>query len=403
MDVFLARQPIFDQNKRLFAYELLFRESMDNVFPGGDSNKATTSLLSSTFLTEGIEKITGSKPGFINFTGELLQKNIPNLFPKTKLVVEVLEDVEPTPEVISACKKISKSGYTLALDDFVYERKLEPLIELADIIKIDFRLTSIDEIERMLYRLSRYNIKYLAEKIETYDEFDKAVKMGFRYYQGYFFSRPEMVRIKEIASSKINLLQLLVEVNKKEITPEEIEKIVSSDVAISYKLLRYINSAYYYLLMEVKSVKQALVYLGERGTRQFVSLVVISELAADKPGELIRTSILRARFCELLGEKSKFQPNSSQLFLLGLFSLLDAILDTSMKEVMTRLPLTSEHKKALLEQAGPLWPYLSAVVAYERRHKDVCLRALNEIGVDPRGIYATYLEAVKLADTLATV
>lgn len=398
MDVFIARQPIFTRNKRVYAYELLFRESMGAKLGQVNGNRATTSVLSSAFLTEGIEKISGNKPCFINFTQWLLGKDIAAFFPKTKIVVEILEDVEPTQGVIEACRVLSDQGYMIALDDFVYARKFEPLIEQADIIKIDFRLSTIDEIERMLYRMSRHQLKFLAEKIETYEEFDKALKLGFTYFQGYFFSRPETLRIREVASVQVNLINLLAEVNRKKTTVERLDAIISMDLGITYKLLRYINSAYYYLLHEVTSVRQAIIYLGAQEIRRFVTLVIISELAADKPEELIRLSIIRGRFCEFLAESVDPPVDKSDLFLLGLFSLLDALLDTPMKEIMDSLPLADAVKEALVDRQGILFPYLQLVISYERGRHSTCVDLLKEFRLSDQDVTEHYIAAVQFAD-----
>lgn len=398
MDVYIARQPIFTRNKRVYAYELLFRESMGAKLGQVNGNRATTSVLSSAFLTEGIEKISGNKPCFINFTQWLLGKDIAAFFPKTKIVVEILEDVEPTQGVIEACRVLSDQGYMIALDDFVYARKFEPLIEQADIIKIDFRLSTIDEIERMLYRMSRHQLKFLAEKIETYEEFDKALKLGFTYFQGYFFSQPETLRIREVASVKVNLINLLAEVNRKKTTVERLDAIISMDLGITYKLLRYINSAYYYLLHEVTSVRQAIIYLGAQEIRRFVTLVIISELAADKPEELIRLSIIRGRFCEFLAESVDPPVDKSDLFLLGLFSLLDALLDTPMKEIMDSLPLADAVKEALVDKQGILFPYLRLVISYERGRHSTCVDLLQEFRLSGPDVTEHYIAAVQFAD-----
>jgi len=402
VDVFIARQPIFTPNKRVYAYELLFRESMGVKLGQVDGNRATTSVLSSAFLTEGIEKISGNKPCFINFTQCLLGKDIADFFPKTKIVIEILEDVEPTDSVIEACRLLSDKGYLIALDDFVYARKFEPLLELADIIKLDFRLSSMDEIERMLYRMSRYELKFLAEKIETYEEFDRALKLGFSYFQGYFFSRPETLRIREVASVKVNLINLLAEVNRKKTTVDRLDAIIEMDLGITYKLLRYINSAYYYLLHEVTSVRQAIIYLGAREIRRFVTLVIISELAADKPEELIRLSFIRGRFCELIGDAGNLPVDKSELFLLGLFSLLDALLDTPMKEIMDSLPLADTVKEALVGGRGILFPYLKLIISYERGRHTVCADIMRELQLSGSMVTAHYMEAVQFADLVCS-
>jgi EAL and modified HD-GYP domain-containing signal transduction protein len=400
MYVHIARQPVFDVHKKLFAYELLFRQTLGLSLGELSGDRATTSLLSTAFLTEGIEKIAGNKPCFINFTENLLLKEIAHSFPKNKIIVEILEDVTPTPEVIEACRHLSQMGYILALDDFVYAHELLPLVELTNIIKIDYRLSTPQEIERLQYRLSRFSIKYLAEKIESYEEFEHARKLGFHYFQGYFFAKPESLRITEIASNKTSLLRLLMEVNKRETSVERLEEIIEADVAISYKLLRYINSAFFYLLKQVDSIRQAIVYLGEREIRRFVTLVIVSELAADKPTELVRLSVIRARWCELLAENSQRAQDVSEVFLLGLFSLIDAILDTPMEQMMEKLPLSDEVKDALTVRQGPLAPFLQAVMFYEQGDSKQCLQALRLIKVDPAKVYDLYLEAVKFSSII---
>ncbi|WP_456386207.1 EAL and HDOD domain-containing protein [Desulfolithobacter sp.] len=396
MDVYIARQPIFNVHLKTYGYELLFRESMGDTLDKVSGSRATCSVLSSTFLTEGIEEIAGNKLSFINFTEELLDKNIVPFFPRNKIVVEILEDVPPSPRILTVCRNLVKLGYTLALDDFVFDKRLVPLIELAHIIKIDFRQLSMPEIERTLYRLSRFNVKLLAEKIETHEEFEKATRLGFSYFQGYFFSRPERLRIKEVPSAKISLLRLLVEVNKPSTTVDRLEEIVSSDVALTYKLLRYINSAYYYLLKEVESIRHALVYLGEKGVRSFVCLAIVSEMASNKPAELVRLALIRARFCEQLAiGSSHHQVTSNQLFLLGIFSLIDAILDTPMKNIVRRVPLGEDIVLALTEKKGPYAPYLAVVTSYEKKDAKKCLAALKSIGVEPHLVAPMYVHAVK--------
>ncbi len=400
MFVHIARQPIFNIRKQLFAYELLFRQTLGLHLGELSGDRATTSLLSSTFLTEGIEKIAGNKPCFINFTKNLLIKEVASSFPKNKIIVEILEDVQPTAEVVDACYNLSKLGYLIALDDFVFRDEMLPLLELANIVKLDYRLSTTDDIERILYRLSRFNLKYLAEKIETYKEFEHARKMGFHYFQGYFFAKPESIRLKEVASIKTNQLRLLAEIDKKRTTVGMLEKIIASDVAITYKLLRYINSAYFYLLHKIDSIRQAIIYLGEREIRRFVTLVIISELAMDKPKELVRLSVVRAKFCELLAQDSNYQGDAADLFLLGLFSLLDAIFDTSMTLMMNKLPLSEEVRMALINQEGPFAPFLQAVVAYEQGKPEECLQSLQLLEVEPDKVYDMYLESIKFSSII---
>jgi EAL and modified HD-GYP domain-containing signal transduction protein len=404
MEILIARQPILTSNQRLFAYELLFRGTEGHDHSNLDGNRATTSLLSAAFLTEGIERISKFKPCFINFTTTLLAKNLPASFPSSKVVIEILEDVDPTPEVIAACRALSKQGYTLALDDFVYERKLNPLIELADIIKIDIISTPLDTIHKTLSRLARYpKMKFLAEKVETHAEFTKALKMGFTYFQGYFFSKPEVMRIKELTAAKINLLHLLAEATSGATSVSRLTDIIAHDVAISFKLLRFLNSAWFYRLEKIESISHAITYLGEKELRRFLMLMILAEMATGKPQELMRLALVRAKFCVLLGAASNNPANpatQNDLFLLGLFSLLDAMLDTTMESLMKELPIHDSIKMALINQEGFLMPYLNAVITYEKKAARECVQALREIGVPPKDVYELYLQSLEFAQVL---
>ena len=208
MDIYVARQPIFNQEKKIFGYELLFRDSMENVFSGIDGNTATSKVLSNSFLNIGIDKLIGKGVAFINFTKELLVSQLPKMFPSDQLVIEVLEDVDAEDEVVKSCIEMAEQGYTIALDDFFYNEGLEPLIAVANIIKFDLRATPLDEISELIDKLSGYNLKFLAEKVETYEEFDQALKMGFEYFQGYFFSKPQIISSKDIPGNKITTTSL---------------------------------------------------------------------------------------------------------------------------------------------------------------------------------------------------
>ncbi len=400
MDIFIARQPIFTLHKRLFAYELLYRGTKKTTLQTVNGNKATTSVLSSAFLTEGIETISGTRPCFINFTRELLIKNIPASFPKNLVVVEVLEDVPPTADVVEVCQKLKSEGYTIALDDFVYDRSLEPLIGLADIIKFDVQLSSQDTILKTLHRLSRHRLKYLAEKVETYDEFVRMSKLGFSYFQGYFFCRPENMRIREVDSAKINLISLLAEVNKRSTTIKRLEKIIQGDVGLSYKLLRFINSSYFYRVTKIDSIAHAITYLGSRELKRFIILVLISELATDKPGELVRLAVVRAKMGELLAGETVFRDKADEIFLLGLFSLLDAMLDAPIEVICNRLSLGENLLQALVDGAGPYAPFIDTIVSYEKRNKAGCLAALKKLGVGAQNLHQMYLEAISFAQSI---
>ena len=400
MDFFIARQPIFSIHKQLVAYELLYRGTDEFPLSGVSGNQATTSLLSSTFLTEGIDVISETKPCFVNFTEELITKKVPASFSKSKLVIEILEDVRPTKEIVATCRELSEEGYRIALDDFVYDRKFEPLIEIADIIKIDFRLTPINTIHKTLHRLSKYKVKLLAEKVESHEEFEKAAKLGFSFFQGFFFSKPEKMLIKEIALAEVTLLNLLFEATRKKTTLERLYEIFSTDVAISYKLLRFVNSAYFYRMEEVKTLKHAIAFIGEKELRRFVTLVIMSELAIKKPSELVRLSLVRAKFCELLSLQSGFRDSSSEMFLMGLFSFIDSMLDTTMDVVMDKLPIGRRVKETLTNHTGEFAPFLEAITAYERGLIADCTDALDDLKIDMELVPGIYLDALRYANLL---
>jgi len=397
MDFFVARQPIFNRQKNIFAYELLFRSDMSNSFPGLDGNFATSSLLSSSFFTVGIDKIAGGKKAFINFTEDLLLRDIPTMFPADTIMVEILETVEPCDEIIEKCTSLRSQGYELALDDFVYGEKYEPLVELAKIIKVDFRLTPLDEIERMVVDLSVYPCKFLAEKIETYEEFEKAISMGFIYFQGYFFAKPEVLRNKEIPPSKLAILQLISDVNTSEFDVVALEKLINQDVSISFKLLTYLNSAHFTRLQPISSIRQAIAYLGESDFRLFVSLIAACKLADNKPEELIRASIVRARFLEHIGKEMKLA--SSEFFMLGLFSLLDAMLDNTMEYLLSKLPLNDDVNDALIRRQGKLFPFLRLAETYESGNWADFESTKEQFGISGELVVQFYIDALGWADS----
>ncbi len=396
MDVFVARQPIFLENKKLFAYELLFRTGMSNAFPGIDGGTATSSLLSSSFFTVGIERISGGKLVFINFTEELLIRGTPTMFPQSQIVVEILEDVQPTGEVIAACQALHKKGYTLALDDFVFRDNLQPLIEIAKIIKIDFRLTPLTEISTILSQLKGDKCELLAEKIETHAEFMEAKALGFKYFQGYFFAKPEILRNKDISPSQLTIMQLICEVNRTECDLKKLEALINQDVSISYKLINYLNSAYFARLQPISSIKQAIAYLGERGIRMFISLIAASRLVGNKPDELLRASAIRAKFLEQIAIEMDI--DSGELFMLGLFSMLDAMLDNSMEFLVGQLPLTAQVRDALVKRSGALSPYLRLAETFEAGHWSALDSQLAVLKISPSKLQDFYLNAVRLAD-----
>jgi c-di-GMP-related signal transduction protein len=400
MDIYVARQPIFDIKKCIFGYELLFRADMANFFPDIEGDSATSKLLSNSFFNIGIEKIAGSNLAFINFTQELLLKQLPLMFSQDRLVVEILEDVQPERDVIEACQEIALNGYIIVLDDFFYKPSLEPLIEVADIIKIDVKATPLEEVGDLVKKMTERGVDLLAEKVETHDEFNRALEMGFRYFQGFFFSKPEVLKGKEISTPQMQLLEIMAEVNKENFEFKRLEKMIVRDASISYKLMRLINSTYFKRAKEISSIRQAIVMIGEVGIRRFLSLISMAGLAGNKPDELIKVSLVRAKFCELLGDHPGSGVETSELFTLGLFSLIDAIMDDTMENLMSQIPISGNIKEVLISGTGDLSGYLTLVESYERGDWEEIEDATNIMGIDQSDLPRQYMESLGWADSL---
>lgn len=397
-DVYVARQPIFDKNKHIYAYELLFRNGAANYVPDIDGDEATTTLLANTFFTIGMDTLAGGRKLFINYTQNLLEKKVPLLLPKETTVIEILEDVNPCPALIDSCAQMAANGYTIALDDFVYLPELEPLIAMATIIKFDFRLTPREAIDGYVKQLSRNNLRLLAEKVETHEEYEAARKMGFDLFQGYFFSKPEIIRGHEIQGSQLNLMMIMAQINSETFSCDELEKLISRDMGISYKLFKYLNSAFFARASKVSSVKQALVFLGEKEIRRFVSLIAMSRLAEGKPSELVRAACIRGKFCELLGAEVHEKTSPSEMFTLGLFSLIDAVMDQPMGKILGELPLSEPINRALVDAKGRLVGYIELVRSYEAGKWDRVARLSRALKIDEKILPGFYLQACKWSD-----
>ncbi|RLA92058.1 MAG: diguanylate phosphodiesterase, partial [Deltaproteobacteria bacterium] len=277
MEVFVARQPIFDHQQKVYGYELLYRSRNNDNYDETNGDRASLKVIENFLFITGIEKLTGGKRAFINFTKNLLLEGIAFKLPPKFLVIEILEDVDPNEEIITVCHELKRSGYLLALDDFVLkENGSNPLLNLIDILKVDIQLSSEDEVEATTQKAKEKRIKLLAEKTETLSEFEKAKKLGYNYFQGYFFSKPKIIARKDIPASKIAQLELLQEINRPELDLEKLEKIVKKDTSLTFKLLKYINSAFFGLYQPVTSIKKALIMVGESELRKWGSLIILT-------------------------------------------------------------------------------------------------------------------------------
>lgn len=394
----MARQPIFDRKEKIFAYELLFRQDNQNCYNSVDEDRATEDVISKSFLSIGMDTLTGGKRGFINFTANLLKNRIAYSLPKEHLVIEILENVEPDQDIILACKQLKEAGYLLVLDDFVFKPKFWPLIDLADIIKVDFLSTDVHERSNILQRMGSRKIKFLAEKVETRDDFEQALQMGYYYFQGYHFCKPVVISGKSIPLFKLNYLRLMEEINNPEVDFEKINTFIKGDVSLSYNLLKFINSSVFGLKTKINSIKQALVLLGLAEVRKWASIIVLQNIGEDKSNELIVNSVVRATFGEALARKTVLKEQASNIFLMGMFSLIDAFLDRPLADVLAELPLTNEIKRALLGEDNQMRAILDLILAYEKAEWVNFSVYAQKVQIDESEVPNLYLQALASAN-----
>ena len=400
-EVYVARQAVLDREQHLFGYELLYRSSRKNVFDGLDSTKATSRVISHSFMTIGLERLIADRRALINFDRNMLVSGYAAILPKKSVIVEILEDVTPDVEVVAACRKLKHCGYQLALDDFVGGDGFEPLIELADIIKVDFRLTSPSVQAGFAKQFNNRGIVMLAEKVETQQEFQRARDMGYSLFQGYFFSKPAIVTGREVPGFKLNYLRILKEINNPDLDFDRIEEIVKYEASLVHKLLRYINSATFGWNREIESIRHALALLGEKEVRKWISLVAISGLAGDKPQELVVNAVIRGRFCELMSSDIGLSQRQSELFLMGMFSLLDAVLGMPMQEILGEVHLADDVRDTLLGKAARtrgLKEVLGVVRAYETADWAAMEEIAQSVGLSASSLSQTYMDSVEWAD-----
>jgi EAL and modified HD-GYP domain-containing signal transduction protein len=399
MDVFVARQPIFDTKKNVSAYELLFRSSIENFYNSDmDADFATSKVVSDSFLVIGLKNLTRGKRAFINFTRNLIVKEAPSAIPKELIAVEILEDVEPDDEVIKACKALKQSGYIMVLDDFVFHERFRPLIELVDIIKVDFTITKSAGRRSIIHECHNNKIKFLAEKVETIEDFKEALDLGYSYFQGYFFSKPTVLSKKDIPGNKLIYIKVLNEINRPDVSFENIEEIIKRDLSLSYKLFQFINSAFFGFKVRIESIKHAMVMLGIEEMKKWASLIVLSNLGYDKPQELLILSLIRAKIFEFIAPKIGLEKRSSDLFMMGLFSVIDALIDRPMEEVLSEIPIAEDIKKALLGEENILNDVYELVLAYEQGDWGSTSQYLNKLRIDEKELPGFYFESVKWAN-----
>ncbi|MFS1491455.1 EAL and HDOD domain-containing protein [Vibrio splendidus] len=363
---YVARQPILNRNKNTLGYELLFRDGERNAYPAHiESNRATYRLIVENFLSVGHNPSIPSSRCFINFPHQSLIRRLPLGLPKDKVVVEILETCQPTDELLEAVKELYQAGYMIALDDFTSTPEWERFLKYTHIVKLDIMQMGLDEACELVRVHQGKKFSFLAERVETEQEFKQAKEAGFKFFQGYFFSKPEIIKTKYISPEQVIAMELFQEVCKPEVNFQRVESIVAKDVALSYKLLRFVNTMSPRLEVTISSFRQALVYLGQEKLKMFVSLAVASYVSDKKPKELYGLSLQRAQFCQRMSRYQAFEGHAEQAFMIGLFSLLDALLDLSLENLVEQLPLCKSIKVALLRREGPYGTLLALEESFE--------------------------------------
>ncbi len=393
MDIFIARQPIFTPKETVYGYEILYRESSDNKFNDTEPDKATTNVLLNTFETFGLQTLTNEKYAFINFTENLLEKEIIDLFPKKYLVVELKLSTLEKEKNLQYIKNLN-NNYIISIDDFSIDFDESLVVKYANIVKIDFYKFEKEDIKNIADRLRNKKVKLLAEKLETHEDFQLAKDLGFDLFQGFFFKEPEILLTQDLAPLKISYLQLLIKLNEDDLDLIELSNIISRDLGLTYRLLKMVNTLSFSLRREVDSVKDALILLGEIKTRKWISLIVLTELSNDRPEELVRTSLVRAKFAELLSQKANMEDKSDVLFLSGLFSLIDVILRRPLDEILHELNISQEVKDSLLKEDDSLYKFLNLVISYEKGNWDEVSMSGREFSLDSKDISDCYMNSL---------
>ncbi len=391
---FAARQPVFKRNMSVFGYEILFRSGFEAVATFRDSDEATFTTLDSSILW-GLEQLCADKLALVNCTRSVLTQRLIELLPPARTVIEILEDVLPDREVLEACRALKEKGYLIALDDVCSLREVEPYLSLADIIKVDFRLTNSTRQQEMAREVRGRGMLALAEKVENGNEHRAAIAMGYELFQGFFFQRPEIVQRKSISASHSNCLRLLKAVQQPELDRRLIETMIQAEPSLSLRLLRYLNSFAFGFRVEVRSINHALALLGDEATRKWLLVSAVAENCLQKPSELVVWALVRGRFCDLMADA--LGDSVAGGFWMGMVSAFPALLEISLTAVLEQVPIPGAVKNALLGEPGGYRDIFEMLTAYECGDWINIAGLAHKIGIGENAAFAIYMDSVKWA------
>ena len=397
MTVFIARQPILTTNRTTVGYEMLFRSSRENVFDASDRHVASLEMMNDGIFLRGINALVGTGDLYVNFEPRTVLNGFAGLLPPDRTVIEIRADVEFDDDLLPALAELRKLGFRIALDSLRPGDLGSSLLEVADLAKVDFTIADEAEWAAVASICRGRGLGLVAEQIETDDLFRVARRLGYQFFQGYFFAEPHIIESSDVPASKSSQLQLLREINRAEIDFSAIEQALSGDLALSYKLLTLINSAAFGLRHHIESLRQAAVILGEQGVRKWASVVILTQLAADGPPEIAVQSLVRAGFCSAFAPQTNLADRQSELFLMGLFSMLDSILSRPMDEILENLPLAPDIEAALLGESNAPWKVLELVLAHERANWESVRRIIDDFGLQESRVAPVYRQVIAQA------
>jgi c-di-GMP-related signal transduction protein len=408
MEVFVARQPIFDVNEEKAAYELLYRHNQLNIFPNIDGDTATADVIINSFLNIGIDALSLGKPCFINFTENLLKLRVPTYFNPREIVVEVLESVEPSRGVVDICLELKRLGYKIALDDFIFNESnpfCKELMKAADFVKVDFQSTT-EEMRGSIEVLSNLlGYKLIAEKVETELQYQEARQKGYHYFQGYFFSKPKIIASHDVPVYFHSYYSIIQSLEMAEPSIDVISGLIEQDLSLSYKLLKLINSPAYRPKHKIHSIRQAIVLLGLMEIKRWIYVLAVREQVAHRKkleNEVITLCLTRAKMCELTAKNIKGTINTSSYFLTGMFSLMDTILSVPMVKILDDLPLNDEICDALIGKSNELKDMLELVISVEKADWNELEKKMRSLNLTEQDISESYQLACQWAKELLT-
>jgi len=393
--VFVARLPILNRDRRVYGYELLFRASQHADPGGGALDYTVARVISDALLSIGLDTLTDGRRAFVGVSRRLLLEGIPSVLPPERVVLELAADIEADAEVVTACKALRDAGYQLAVDDFVLTDWTADLVPVANFLKVDFLTTDPDTRKRIEKTRVHGSPVLIAKSIETMDSFDQAVREGYTYFQGFFFGRPIITEGREVPGQQMANLRLLRALHVPDLSVHQLEELIKHDASLCYRILRTVNSAAYMLQVPVQSIRQALVLLGRDTVRRWASLWSLAGLNDQAHSELVVMATVRARCCEIIAGSHGGEDAASEGFLIGMCSLLDAILGRPMKAVLADLPLADETEAALLGEDNPTRRMLDCVIAYESAQWETAEQLARHAGIDPAVLPKAFADALR--------